>query len=161
MTAPTRVTLKIGSRVFAQWTQLSIVRDLHEISGAFELRLLDPGRLPNASVPPIQCGQVCTLALDGEAVLIGRVEETDIAEAGAALEMCVRGRDHTGNLVDCAAAPNGPAEYKGLTLTQIAAAICRPFGIKVAADVDVGAPFARFSIQPHQTALAAIESAAR
>lgn len=156
-----RVTFKVGTQVFSRWTHMTIVRDMHEIAASFELRLLDPGRLPDATVPPISCGQACSIALDGETVLVGRVEVTEIRETGTTLDMTICGRDATGLLTSGAANPTGPAEYKGLTLTQIASAICAPYGVTARAEVDVGAPFTRFSIHPHQTALAAIENAAR
>jgi prophage tail gpP-like protein len=75
--------------------------------------------------------------------------------------MNVRGRDVTGDLVDCAAAPTGPAEYRNIDLLAFASAISAPFSIPVRTDVDVGPPFAKLGINPHQSALAAIESAAR
>jgi prophage tail gpP-like protein len=156
-----RVALTIGSAVFNQWTKVSIVRDLHDLAGSFELELLDPGRLPGATVPPIRWGDACTVSIDGETVLTGYVDDTERDETDTSLRMMVKGRDYTGDLVDCMANPTGPTEYKGLTLLQITTALCAPFGIPVRADIDVGAPFTKFVINPCWTVLAAIEAGAR
>jgi len=156
-----RVCLNIRGQRFNAWTSATITRDLHELAGTFELCLLDTGRLPGSIVPPIHRGDACTVAIDGEVVLTGRIDVTDISESGTTLDMKVRGRDRTGDLVDCAAAPNGPAEYRNIGLLAFATAICAPFGIPVRIDMDEGAKFAKLALNPHDTALAAIESAAR
>lgn len=101
------------------------------------------------------------LAIDGEPVLTGYLDEVKLSISGAELRASVAGRDRTGDLVDCAAAPDGPAEYRGLTVSEIAQRLCAPFGIAVRAEVDVGPPLPRFAIDPAETAMAALEKAAR
>ena len=164
-----RLSLTVAGQAFRHWTQATITRDLREIAGSFELTLLDDGRVQRAfPAPPgtplvqaIECGAACTVAIDGETVLTGWVEDVDWHETANTLEFRVAGRDRTGDLVECAACPTGPAEFNGLTLAQVAQIVCAPFGITVQAQVDVGAPFARLAVNPHETALAFLEKAAR
>jgi prophage tail gpP-like protein len=166
-----RVTLTVAGNVWRRWTEVTITRDLREIAGSFDLRLYDESRAALAETdvpvrgqvppPPLAPGQACRLAIDGETVLVGWIEDVDVTETGTAAGLRVAGRDRTGDLVDCAACPTGPAEFRGLTLTQIARQICAPFGIPVQAQVDVGEAFARLALNPHETALSTIEKAAR
>jgi prophage tail gpP-like protein len=72
----------------------------------------------------------------------------------------VYGRDAVGDLIDCSAALR-PGRWENRTLTQIAADICRPFGIAVTATADVGPVFAAFAVQPGESAFEAIERACR
>jgi prophage tail gpP-like protein len=163
-----RVSLTVAGQVYRRWTEMEVTRDLRDIAGGFELRLIDSGRAaqaarqyPAATPPPIQCGQACTLALDGEPVLVGWIEDVDADETGERLEFCVRGRDRAGDLVECAPLPDGPAQFSNLTLLAFTQKVCAPFGLSVRADIDVGAPFPTIVINPHETALAAIEKQAR
>ena len=70
--------------------------------------------------------------------------------------IAVRGRDATGDLVDCSAASK-PGEWKDARLEEIASALCEPFGIRVTREVDTGAPFARFRIEEGESVFEAIE----
>ena len=164
-----RVTMTIGGRKFRDWTRVEITRSLEEIAGGFELELFDRVRAERAMpsgwqgdlAEAIRCGEQCTLLIDDETVLIGYVDELKLSWQHDTMRMSLTGRDRTGDLVDCAAAPDGPAEYRRLTLTEIATRICRPYGIAVRADTDVGAAIPVFSIDPSETALSALEKAAR
>ncbi|MHB1305381.1 MAG: phage baseplate assembly protein [Acidiphilium sp.] len=166
--ASRRVSLTVDGHQFGQWQSASVDRDLRNISGQFTLQLFDSGRAaqafrPNLDQGPpfeiIKAGMSCAVALDGETVLKGYID--DIHVAWAAHGIRVSGRDATGDLVDCAASPTGPVEWRNLTLTQLAAAFCKPFGIAVRADVDVGTAFPVFGIEAGETAMLAIERAAR
>ncbi len=168
-----RVTLTVNGQVYDRWIRVEITRDLGDIAGTFALDYHDEARirdtLPTADAMAggapaparLQEGQECTLAIDGETVLVGYIDDVNPEIDGESLSARIAGRDKTGDLVDCAAAPDGPAEFRNLTLTEIARRICAPFGISVRAEVDVGPPFPRFAIDVAETAMAAIEKAAR
>lgn len=162
-----RVALEVERRVFDTWSSVEIMRRLDEIAGSFQLDVYDAARARRA--PPgaitaaaeLGAGQAVTLSIDGERVLTGYIDDVRLAVGPDSLRATIVGRDRAGDLVDCAAAPDGPAEYAGLTVLEIARRICAPFGITVRADVDTGAPLPRFSIDVAETALAAIANAAR
>ena len=113
------VTLKIdGVGSFSKWTGVNIERDVKQISGGFSLDYDDEGRaaaaLPNLiAAPPffraIQRGMPFELALDGETVMIGWIGEIQIGWKAGGLSATLRGRDKTGDLVDCAALPRSAA----------------------------------------------------
>lgn len=168
--ATRRVSLAIGGQTFDAWTGVEIVRDLTEISGSFTLEYHDAARarraLPAlegiaAAGAELRQGQEARLSIDGELVLLGWIDDVVLSIEGDRLSATITGRDRTGDLVDCAAAPDGPGEYRNLTLTEIARRLCAPFGIPVRAEVDVGAAFPRFSVDVAETAMSALEKAAR
>ena len=73
----------------------------------------------------------------------------------------VRGRDTTGDLVDCSAATQ-PGEWRDARLEEIATALCEPFGIRCfGAKSDTGEPFARFRIEEGESVFEAIDRACR
>lgn len=165
------IALKIdGVGSFSKWTGVNIERDIKQISGGFQLEYDDEGRaataLPNLiAAPPffaaIRRGMAFELAVDGEPVMLGWIGEIQVGWKAGALSATFLGRDRTGDLVDCAALPNGPAEFHGVDLLHVAQTVCAPFGITVRAETDLGEPFERLAAAPHETALAFLEKAAR
>ena len=163
-----RFSLTIGGAVFDSWTRCEVVRDLSEISGSFALELVDPARSAATWVyatlrdlGPMVHGLEARVAIDGEPVLVGWIDEVVPQASEGFVSVTVIGRDQTGDLVDCAATVEGPSEFKGLDLLQITQAIVAPFGLTARADVDVGEPFDRYTIDPGETAMSAIEKGAR
>lgn len=167
--ASSRVTLTVGGVAYSGWKTVSIARDLRDISGKFSLANFDAGRAAAAfpgsvrgAVPsPVLRRQACTLAIDGETVLDGWIDQISGDTGAKELGTSFAGRDRTGDLADCAGVPNGPAEWHGATILQIAQQLCAPFGIRVAAQAPVGAPFRRLAVAAHESVLATIEKAAR
>lgn len=165
-----RVTLKVGGFAFALSTEISIERDLQQIAGRFRVKCVDLVRLAAAlpyfmglpsEGPKLKAGLACELLLDGDPVLIGYIDKAQFKWTGTAIEAEFNGRDRTGDLVDCAALPNGPAEFHNVDLLHVANVVCAPFKIPVRADVDVGAPFDNLALHPHQTGMEFLESASR
>ena len=170
--APTtrRMTLSVGGMVLSRWTASQVDRNLRDIAGSFTLQYRDSGREalafdpdldPMPRFPPVLVGQTCSVAIDGTTVLTGSIDEVDPQWEGDHLSCSISGRDKTGDLVDCAASPNGPVEWRNITMLQFAQMICKPFGISVSADVDYGGTFPLFGIDADELALSAIEKAAR
>jgi prophage tail gpP-like protein len=163
------LTLKIAKQSFSSWTSASIDRDLQNMAGGFDLKYVDELRAARAvslsgmALTPssIDAGSPCVISIDDEVVLDGYIDDLDLEWSGETISAQVLGRDRTGDLVDCAAAPYGPAEFKGVDLLAIAATICKPFGIPVRAETSVGAPFERLAVAPHENALPLLEKAAR
>ena len=165
-----RVTLTVNGAPFSQWSEFSLTRDVGDITGRFSVTYFDAARaaagMPaspsSAPLPPaIARRQSCALALDGETVLTGWIDGMEGQWDGSSIATSISGRDKTGDLADCAAAPTGPAEWRNVTLLQVAKQICAPFGIAVRAETSVGAPFTRLALNPHESALSLLEKAAR
>jgi prophage tail gpP-like protein len=165
-----RLALSVAGLVLTRWTSVSVARNLRDIAGSFTVQYRDAGREAQAFSPDldtaatfaiVQPGMACRVALDGTTVLVGWIDEVDVEWDAASLTCTITGRDMTGDLVDCAAAPNGPVEYRNVSTLQIAQAICRPFGITVRQDVPSENIFPVFGFDADETALSVIEKAAR
>lgn len=164
-----RVSLTLDGQVFDEWTRVEITRDLSEISGSFFLELRDSKRsidaFPFATLAayanPLVTGLEAVVAIDGEPVLIGHVEEVAPDAGESQVLVSLDGRDRTGDLVDSAASTEGPTEFRHVDLEKIARRAAAPFGLGVRAEVDVGAPFDRYTFDVGETALSAIEKGAR
>jgi prophage tail gpP-like protein len=164
-----RMTLQVAGMLFTSWTRMECIRDLSDISGSFIFDYDDASRFaPFATSPdPAVMAQwikpfaPCSVLLDGEPILVGYVDDVHIDVGPDGLRASVTGRDRTGDLVDCDANPEGPAEYKGLDLTGIVTRLVAPFGLTVRADVDVGPVFPKFSIGVSEPVMSCIEKAAR
>ena len=165
----TAMTVTVGGTIIREVIKAELVRDLSDISHSFEVELRDGARVlaslpfasPSPSRGPMACGERVTIAIHGEPVLIGWIDEVTPTLAEGIVNCVISGRDVTGDLVDCAAAPRGPTEYKSITVLDLAKKICAPFEINVRAEVDVGAPFDKASIDAGETAMSAIEKYAR
>jgi prophage tail gpP-like protein len=164
------ITLAGTGAVWSKWTRADVHRDLQNIAGGFEVTYVDEGRiaqsLPQLDMPGpffeiVRPGMACSIAIDGEVMLIGWIDEVDVRWDASKLSATLRGRDKTGDLVDCAALPSGPAEFNNVDMLHVANVVCQPFGITARADVDIGDPFDRLSLAPHETALAFLEKGAR
>jgi len=152
------------------WTNVVIERDLDHIAGGFDIEYIDDGRIAQ-SLPTltssgpffeiVRVGMAVTLLIDNEPVLVGYIDDVEVDWTADHLSARLRGRDKTGDLVDCAALPDGPAEFSGVDILHVAQKVCAPYGIVVRADVDIGETFDRLSKYPHETALSFLEKAAR
>lgn len=162
------LSLVVDGTPYDQWTSGEVTRSLKDFSGSFSFTMRDPDRsiatFPFASPPPmfrLQPGQPVKVHADGELVLDGFIEqvEPNIDEEHA--EVVISGKDKAGDLVDSAAAPDGPSEYKHVRLEQAAERIARPYGLSVRTEIDTGKPFARYALDLAESALSAIEKGAR
>jgi len=153
------VQLKIGSRAYSGWKTVSVTRGIEQIAGSFELgvsELTPDGSAARDIVPDKRA----SLSLDGELVITGWIDEIEISHAAHEHTITVRGRDVTGDLVDCAAV-HKVGQWKGQTMLQIAQDLCDPFGIKVTSDTDVGKPFETWSIEPSESVFENLDRMAR
>lgn len=153
------VEIKIGDQVYGGWKRARIERGIEQIAGSFELTVSE--RWPGQAVPrQIRRGERCTILADGETVITGYVDDADPSYTADAHEFRVRGRDATGDLVDCSAIYK-TGQWSGVKLDRIVRDVCLPFGIKVTVETDIGASFSSFSISEGESAFECIERACR
>lgn len=152
------VALTLGGIRYRGWTTVRITRSIEAAAASFQLQLTDrwPGQ---GNRVPVKPSDACTVDAGGDQLVNGYVDNVrrQIEDGGHTIS--VRGRDRTADLVDSSA--DGPGEYRGLTLLQVARKIAEPHGISVRADAPVGDPFDTFKVQPGETGFDALESAAR
>lgn len=148
------IVLKAGGNVYGGWTKVSVTRSINAMSGSFDLELTWKWQGSDdkykAFMEPIQQGQPCVIEIGGERVITGYVDDWVPSYDANQVMISVSGRDKTADLVDCSIDyPSG--QFNNQTLTQIANVVCKPFGIKVIVNTDVGAAFPRIQIEQGET----------
>ncbi len=154
-----KVELLVGGRRFEGWQEVTVTRHLEALCGGFSLALSDPWA-EGSQVLPIPPGAACELRLGGETVISGYVDEAEARFDKQTHALGVAGRDKAADLVDCSAV-HEPGEWRDQSLAQIAAALAKPFGVGVRVETDTGATFAKFAVEPGETAWEALERAGR
>lgn len=171
------ITLRIGDEryLMSSWLRCEIVRDLSDISGSFVFDYDDVVRAA-AALPSLRDqvlptayaarrawrnGDRVEIAVDGRMVMLGLIDEVRLDLTGEDMRTSIAGRDVTGRLVDSTANPNGPSEYRGLNLLQIATRLAAPHGIAVRADVDPGDPFHVAALDASETVMSVLEKLGR
>ena len=153
------VALLIGGSAHVGWTEATVTRSLETISGSFAVTLTE--REPGETTPrTIRPGDECRVELAGDPVIQGFIDAVTIDYDARGHTIAIRGRDTTGDLVDCSAATM-PGEWHNERLEAIAAALCQPFGVSVSAEVDTGEPFMRFRIEEGESVFEAIDRGCR
>ena len=133
--------LTVGGVELGGWTSVRVSKGLDCLSGTFDLALSAKFQ-GQGQAYRFSANSRCTVHLDGELAITGWVDEVTASYDDSSHNLSVRGRDLTGDLVDCShvAKANSNA-FNGLDLLDIATMVCKPFGIIAMAEVDVGAPF--------------------
>lgn len=155
----TDVTLQIGDQRYTGWKSIDISTGIEQLAGQFELECADRWAI-TGQPRPILPGAACTVRLFGVPVITGFIDEASPSYGPDQHTLTISGRDATGDLVDCAARADGQA-WAGRTLAQIAADVCRPFGIPVHQAGPAGAVFNSQAISPGETAMEVLSRAAR
>lgn len=151
-----KVELVVGGVKYGGWKSVSITRSIEQISGSFDLGISE--HWPDSGGPrPIKPGQKCEVRIDGKPVITGHVDDVEPSYDATSREVAVRGRDVTGDLVDCSAVLK---QWKQATTLYIAKALCAPFGIEASGDI-TGGRWKIFKTTPGETAFEALERAAR
>lgn len=151
--------LTVGGRIYGGWEDVEISRRLETVAGGFRLSVTD--RWSGQAQPwPILAGDACRLAINGETVIDGYVDQAAPSLDGGKRSLSVSGRDRTGDVVDCSAI-HAAAEWHNIGLLRLAGILCEPFGVSVRTDVALSEPFGKFAVQPGETAWEALERACR
>lgn len=153
------VRLKVAGSEYGGWKRIRISRSIEQLAGSFDLAVSElwPGQDYERR---ILAGDACSVLVDGQALVTGYVDDVSIAHGSTRHEVGVSGRDATGDLVDCSAI-KGSGQWASRTLEQIATELCKPFGIKVRAEVNTGKAFNGFALQEGETVFEALERMAR
>lgn len=153
------VELKVKGGIFSGWSRMEIKTGIEQLAGTFRLDVTE--RWPGQDTPtPILPGFDCEVLLDGATVITGFVDSTEPSYDESNHSISIEGRDKTGDLVDCCAI-HKTGQWSNRDLFQIAGDICKPFGINVIKQADVGNPFSSFNIQEGERAFEALDRMAR
>ena len=150
------VRLVVGGREFGGWKAVNIQAGIERLARSFELAVTGkwPGQVDVAR--RVQQGDLCELFIGADQVLAGFVDATPVDYDANSWNVGVRGRSRTADLVDCSAI-NSPGQWRGLRLEDIAAALAKPFGVTVRAEIDTGAVIADHQIDQGETVFESID----
>ncbi|MGA5655267.1 phage baseplate assembly protein [Rahnella contaminans] len=154
------IVLTLGGQSFTGWTSASVSRSIENAAGQFQLGVAKP---VGTSLDALKPGLAAKLTINGQAVVTGWLDELNPSISTDSFSISVTGRDKTGDLVDCAAVYQG-GMWSGRTLAQIAADLCKPFGIAVrweVSDAAAGKAFSSFKLEHSETVYEALGRASR
>lgn len=153
------LTLLIDGQRFGGWTEVEVVRGIEQAAGSFRVGYTDRWD-GQTTARPIEAGARVQVQMDGETVITGHVDRTQIAFGPETHSLTVEGRDAAGDLID-ASAVHASGQWLNASLERIASDLALPFGVEVKTDTDTGEPFMAFALQDGETAHEAIERLAR
>jgi prophage tail gpP-like protein len=144
------VSLIVNGTEYVGWESEKVTRTIESLSGSFEFAAA--GKVPFSPDDP------CQVMIDGTSVIKGYIDDVAPEYDGTRDVTHVRGRDTTGDLVDCSL----PAvETSNQTLEQVAKAMCKPFGIPVTVETDIGKPFVTNYLDHGMTCFELLQKLAR
>lgn len=151
------VTLDVGGIRYGGWTEVTVQRGLEQLAGRFEVAVTE--RWPKEPQRrPIRPGDACRLAIGGEVVITGWIDQVRVQYDARQHRVSFAGRDAAGDLVDCSA-PLG--QHEASTFGDLLSWLAAPFKIPVRLEVD-DPPFGRPHVtDPGETVFDAIEKLAR
>lgn len=154
------VRLTVDGMIYGGWKSLTFRRSLEECCAAFSLEVTE--KWPGTDARrPIKRGAAYSMSLGGDEVAAGYVDGTPRSYGTDMHSVSVKARCGLADIVDCAAIVDGPHEFSNIGLAEIAARLCKPYGVSVQTQCDLGAPFPRFAIQPGETVWSALDRAMR
>lgn len=136
-----RLTLNVAGVEFAGWTACAVTAGIETAARSFSVRATV--RYPGESNPlRIAPGMPCAVLLGDELVINGWIDAVAPKQDADTSEITVTGRSRTADLVDCSCLDK-PGQFAGMKAEEIAAALAKPYGVDVVAEVSTGAVFGR------------------
>ena len=153
------VTVTVGGTAYGGWTETSIDTSMDTMAAGFKLTLTErwPGQ-PQRQM--VKAGDKCVVAIGGEPVVTGIIDEVEIDLDGSTHRISADGRSMGGQLADCSAVA-ASGSWTNLSLEAIAAQIATPLGVRVVADSSTAPVFAKFALQSGESCWDAIDRMAR
>uniref|UniRef100_UPI0005F2B449 phage baseplate assembly protein n=1 Tax=Xanthomonas sp. MUS 060 TaxID=1588031 RepID=UPI0005F2B449 len=191
-----QVRLVVGGQNFGGWKKIRIEAGIERQARSFELEVTDrwPGSTAAATAdttPPlwrrIRPFDACQVFIGNDLVLTGYVDATPIQYDGQRINVNVKGRSRTCDLVDCCTPDTGRAPtashsmwadvkgkdgktgtvvtpaaantnvWRNAKLETIAAALAAPYGVRVMTEIDTGAPITEHHVQIGETVFESID----
>jgi len=130
---------------------------LDQVAGSFDLSVTE--RWPGQDIPrPIKPYMPCRVLVDLEPVITGYVDDVEPEYDDKDHTIHVAGRDKTADLVDCSAPST---QFAGRRLRQVAATLCKPYGIEVVSECSCGKAFKMLKNTEGDSVFETLEAAAR
>jgi|Deesub1362A_J573_1020465.scaffolds.fasta_scaffold00715_18 prophage tail gpP-like protein len=153
------LALIIGGARYGGWERARVQRSLDQVAGSFDLVLSErwPGQPQRHA---IKRGAPCVVEVGGQPMITGHLDELSISYDAQSHTITARGRDKTADLVDCCHLGE-ECQWQDLNLREIAQRLCKPFGIEVLAEDEVGDPFPQVSYGQGDTVFSLLGRLAR
>ena len=121
--------VKINGTRYEGWKTVQVARTVEACSGAFQIEFTDSW---SGSKSPwgINPQNEIEIILDGNPVINGYVDSLEGRIAAQERLFTAKGRDKTGDLVDCSAKLS-PSEFKSVSLETLARTLISPFSISL------------------------------
>lgn len=152
------VSIVIGGKRLAGWTEVRITRGIERIPNDFELKLTErfPGQADAMVILP---GQACEVFIGIDKVVTGYVDRVMPMISARDHSITVTGRGKCQDLLDCAAEwPGG--QISGSSVLEIAKKIAAPYGIEVIGE-NGSTTIPQFNLMLGETAYEIIERLCR
>ena len=122
-----KLTLKVAGQVYGGWKSVTINHGIEQVAGTFALGITErwPGQATSWAIPP---GELCEVLIGDDPVINGYVDAVSVSYDAQSHDISVKGRDRTGDIVDCSA-PS--VDFKNQTFDQIAQALLKPYNIRL------------------------------
>lgn len=133
------LVLHLDGQRYEGWKGITIVNSLQQVADSFSLSLSDAWLAPRKLSAP-QVGMPATISLDNDVIAAGYLEDVDLSYGDGQHEISVTGYSKAYDLLVCSNTITSK-NYNNVTLLELARQLCKPFGISVTADADVGRPF--------------------
>jgi prophage tail gpP-like protein len=151
----TPITIKVQGVELHGWLESTVSRSLEDISGTFSI----PVSFDKGDTPKVFRQDEVEVLIGGHVVIAGYVLSAEPFYFRDDVGLRITGRDYTGDLVVASAIYKG-GQWLKTTVDQIARDLCKPFGIDVVVETDVGAPLSRFEIEHGESVADCIARAA-
>lgn len=147
------VSLLIGTSKLIGWENLSINKSMDTISSSYTFKMVDVwDGDPIDLVPNLSC----SILIDDIKVVTGYLDNVSIKASAEDSYLTIKGRDKTGDLVDCSVDHN-PGSWSNLGLQKLVYELVRPFGLRVYAEGDLGENIKEFTINTGESPFDAIQ----
>ncbi|HIE2304557.1 phage baseplate assembly protein [Yersinia enterocolitica] len=152
------LTLSVNGQIFGGWTDMVINRSLDSIAGEFDLTVT--AQWSDAAPRTIKPGMPCSVDIGPDRVLTGYIDDFIPSYDATSVSLRVLGRDKTGDLVDSSVVDKS-GQWRGQKLEQIAATICKPYGIQVITETDTGDTFSNITLEQGETGFELLDRMAK
>lgn len=144
------------------WTSINVTRAIDRMSGEFDVSFgMARHEGDFALGGEIVTGTPVVITIDDQVVLSGYTRTLRFSHDKENVSMQLTGRDRTIDLMDCAAAVDGPFEFTNISLSSAIEKVIKPFGLELTVDAPIGANFKRLAIQPGESVYEFIDRACR
>lgn len=154
------VELKVNGKIFTGWENISVIRTIRAVSGAFRLQFTDAWE-PAGGKWYIQPGDECQVVLSSQTMITGFVDLLETSLSGETRQISVVGRDKTADLVDCFYDFEG-FQFSKVSFDNLARSVAKKFGVGFQNDNPVNTiPKGNEGYNPGDTVFSTLERQAR